>query len=137
MSLNDYQGKGVSVTGSLKVAIKGDIQATPSSSKHPGDAGKTGSWQASAPQEELGSQVTVKGKPVVIGATATFQYTGGTGPNNTPLVVPPEIVELVPQETRLKDLGRNVLTEDSEATGKVDANNTVTVTPEQALLRTR
>jgi len=117
------------------IAVDGDTQIETSSSKHPLDANHSGQWKKVTFTVTKGDKVSVNGKLVELGATASWTYVGGAN-GNTQVGPFSDSATLTASTTKLKDKSRDVLVDGDQATGSVDSNNKIVVSASQQKLTT-
>jgi hypothetical protein len=117
------------------VAVDGDTQVETSTKKQDADANKTGRWTLVSSSVTRGSKVSVGGKLVELGATASWSYVDGSS-GNSPIPPISDSATLRANPTRLKDSGSDLLVDGDEAHGTVDGDNKIVVAVSQTKLRT-
>ncbi|MEA1052371.1 hypothetical protein U5801_21555 [Lamprobacter modestohalophilus] len=99
--------------------VASSVKATASGSKHPADLNKTGKWvKAGQPIVEQAPAAKSEQGPVLLSATASFTYLGGSCSSPPiPLAPIPSTITLKPKTaTKLSVNGQSVLLEDDEQT---------------------
>jgi len=93
--------------------IATNVEAVPSSQKHPGDGNKTGSWQAAgAPIKSPAQKIKTENGPALFNAKANFIYNGGSnGAPAVPLPPIPSMVDLQAKPSKVVEAGKPVLLE--------------------------
>ena len=119
------------------VAVEGDIQFETSSAKHPSDTNSAGSWSLTDSSETLGTTLSVESKKVVIEASASWTYSGGTAGSPASPVGPfSDSATLTPGITVVKDNGSNIVLDGNEQAGSQDSGNKIVAVASHSLLKT-